>query len=97
MQFERALIHERQAEGISAVKARGAYQGRQPKLDAEQIELAHQRIAAGVPKALVARDLWCRSLDLVPGAEVVVERRRGEPGSGVGVRVEAGGEVVPGH
>ena len=57
MQFERALIHERQAEGISAVKARGAYQGRQPKLDAEQIEHALQRIAAGVPKAVVARDL----------------------------------------
>ncbi|WP_267895364.1 recombinase family protein [Streptomyces sp. CB01373] len=31
-EFERALILERQREGIAAVKARGAYTGRKPAL-----------------------------------------------------------------
>ncbi|CAB0732843.1 recombinase family protein [Corynebacterium diphtheriae] len=33
-EFERAIIRERQAEGIAQAKARGVYKGRAPVLDA---------------------------------------------------------------
>ena len=59
-EFERSLIRERQAEGIAAAKKRGAYQGRRGrgrKLTPQQLHEAHRRIAAGVPKAKIARDL----------------------------------------
>ena len=55
-QLERATIRERQAEGIALAKARGVYD-RAPKLSADQIELARRRIADGVTKSRVARDL----------------------------------------
>ena len=55
-QLERATIKERQAEGIALAKARGVYD-RAPKLSADQIEQARRRIAEGVTKARVARDL----------------------------------------
>lgn len=54
-QFERALIRERQAEGIAAAKARGAYG--KPAMTPEQITQARELIALGVPKAEVARRL----------------------------------------
>lgn len=56
-QLERSIIRERQAEGIAKAKARGVYKGRKSALTAEQIIGAGERIAAGVPKAAVARDL----------------------------------------
>jgi DNA invertase Pin-like site-specific DNA recombinase len=56
-EFERAIIKERQAEGIRAAKARGVYRGRKPALTSEQVEAARSRIAQGVSKAAVARDL----------------------------------------
>ena len=55
-QLERATIKERQAEGIALAKARGVYD-RTPKLSADQITTARQRIADSVPKAVIARDL----------------------------------------
>jgi DNA invertase Pin-like site-specific DNA recombinase len=55
-QLERATIRERQAEGIALARARGVYD-RAPKLSADQIEQARRRIADGVTKARVARDL----------------------------------------
>lgn len=55
-QLERAVIRERQAEGIAIAKTKGVYE-REPKLTAEQIEEARERIALKVPKAVVARDL----------------------------------------
>ncbi|MCI1747338.1 MAG: recombinase family protein [Acidipropionibacterium sp.] len=55
-QLERATIRERQAEGIALAKQRGVY-NRTPKLSPDQIELARQRIADGVPKTVIARDL----------------------------------------
>lgn len=55
-QLERATIKERQAEGIALAKARGVYD-RTPKLSPDQIELARRRIADGVTKSKVARDL----------------------------------------
>ncbi len=55
-QLERATIKERQAEGIALAKARGVYD-RAPKLSPDQIDQARRRIAGGVPKAVIARDL----------------------------------------
>ena len=55
-QLERKTIRERQAEGIAIAKRNGVYD-RVPKLTREQIQLARERIAQGVPKARVARDL----------------------------------------
>lgn len=54
--LERAVIRERQAEGIAIAKRKGVYE-RVPKLTSEQIALARRRVADGVAKARVARDL----------------------------------------
>ena len=56
-EFERALIRERQKEGIVLAKAKGLYRGRKPKLSAEHIEELKSKVAAGIPKAKVARDM----------------------------------------
>jgi DNA invertase Pin-like site-specific DNA recombinase len=56
-EFERALIRERQREGISLAKQRGAYRGRKKSLSEAQVLELRQRIAAGVPRAAVARAL----------------------------------------
>jgi DNA invertase Pin-like site-specific DNA recombinase len=55
-EFERALIHERQREGIALAKQRGAYRGRKRSLNEVQIAEMRQRIEAGESKAKVARD-----------------------------------------
>jgi DNA invertase Pin-like site-specific DNA recombinase len=54
--LERAVIRERQAEGIAIAKRKGVYE-RVPKLTSEQIALARRRVADGVAKTRVARDL----------------------------------------
>jgi DNA invertase Pin-like site-specific DNA recombinase len=56
-QLERALIRDRQREGIAAAKARGVYRGRARRLAPEQVAAARVEITAGVPKAVVARRL----------------------------------------
>ncbi len=58
-EFERAIIRERQAEGIAAAKTRGVYRGRSRRLTPPQIEAAREQIAQGKPKSAVARDLGC--------------------------------------
>jgi len=55
-EFERALIRERQREGIALAKQRGAYRGRKKSLNSEQIAELKRRVAVGEQKALVARD-----------------------------------------
>ncbi len=55
-EFERALIRERQREGIALAKRRGAYRGRKRSLNDDQIAEMKRRIEAGEPKAKVARD-----------------------------------------
>ena len=54
-EFERALIHERQREGIALAKQRGAYRGRKKSLTGEQITEMQRRTGAGEQKAHVAR------------------------------------------
>ena len=55
-EFERALIRERQREGIVLAKQRGAYRGRRKALTTEQIEQLARRAAAGEPKSMLARE-----------------------------------------
>ena len=55
-EFERALIRERQREGIALAKQRGAYRGRKKSLSEPQIVELKRRIADGEQKATVARD-----------------------------------------
>lgn len=55
-EFERALIRERQREGIALAKQRGAYRGRKKSLNEPQIVELKRRIADGEQKAAVARD-----------------------------------------
>jgi DNA invertase Pin-like site-specific DNA recombinase len=55
-EFERALIRERQREGIALAKQRGAYRGRKKSLSEPQIIELKRRIADGEQKATVARD-----------------------------------------
>lgn len=55
-EFERALIRERQREGIALAKQRGAYRGRKKALSDEQTVAVRQRAAAGKPKAQLARE-----------------------------------------
>jgi DNA invertase Pin-like site-specific DNA recombinase len=63
-EFERSLIRERQREGIAIAKEKGLYRGRKPKLNAEQIEEARARVASGVPKARVAREMGVSRMTL---------------------------------
>ena len=56
-EFERALIRERQREGVALAKQRGAYKGRKKTLSAQDVATVKKRIAEGETKAKVARDL----------------------------------------
>jgi DNA invertase Pin-like site-specific DNA recombinase len=55
-EFERALIRERQREGIALAKAKGVYKGRKRALSADQVADLKARIAAGEKKAKLARE-----------------------------------------
>jgi len=55
-EFERALIRERQREGIALAKQRGAYRGRKKALAPEQVAQLRRRAAAGEKKAQLARE-----------------------------------------
>lgn len=55
-EFERALIRERQREGIALAKQRGAYRGRKKSLSDAQIVELKRRVTDGEQKAAVARD-----------------------------------------
>jgi DNA invertase Pin-like site-specific DNA recombinase len=56
-EFERALIRERQREGIALAKQRGAYRGRKKALSPGRANDARQRAAAGEKKAKIAREI----------------------------------------
>jgi len=55
-EFERALIRERQREGIALAKKRGVYRGRKKALSPEQVINLRQRATAGNQKAALARE-----------------------------------------
>src|SRR3954447_19596754 len=55
-EFERALIKERQREGIALAKKRGAYRGRKKALSPEQVAELRRRADGGAQKAKLARE-----------------------------------------
>ncbi len=55
-EFERALIRERQREGIALAKQRGAYRGRKKALSPEQVTELRLKVSAGEQKAKLARE-----------------------------------------
>lgn len=55
-EFERALIRERQREGIVVAKAKGVYKGRRRALSPEQVEQVKLKVAYGAKKTSVARE-----------------------------------------
>ena len=55
-EFERALIRERQMEGITQAKKRGVYTGRKKAFTDQQIINIRERVAAGETKAALARE-----------------------------------------
>lgn len=54
-EFERALIGERQREGIALAKQRGAYRGRKPSLSGDQIRELRRLAREGTGKVALAR------------------------------------------
>lgn len=58
-EFERAILRERQAEGIRIAKMKGVYKGRKMALTDAQVEEIRQKIAAGIPKTRIAREYKC--------------------------------------
>lgn len=57
LEYERALIRQRQAEGIALAKARGVYRGRPSVVTEQQMARARELIALGVPKTTVAKQI----------------------------------------
>lgn len=55
-EFERALIRERQQEGIVLAKKRGAYRGRKKALSSERAAELCRRVDAGEKKSILARE-----------------------------------------
>jgi DNA invertase Pin-like site-specific DNA recombinase len=55
-EFERALIRERQREGIALAKQRGVYRGRKRSLSDAEIADVRRRVEGGEKKAGIARE-----------------------------------------
>jgi DNA invertase Pin-like site-specific DNA recombinase len=55
-EFERALIRERQREGIALAKQRGAYRDRKKVLSPNQVADLQNRAAKGEPKTQLSRE-----------------------------------------
>ena len=55
-EFERALLRERQREGIAIAKKDGVYKGRKPSLTPERVRELRARVASGEKKAVLARE-----------------------------------------
>jgi DNA invertase Pin-like site-specific DNA recombinase len=56
-EFERAMIHERQREGIAIAKTKGVYKGRRQQLTEQEAAELKARVERGDQKAQIARDL----------------------------------------
>lgn len=56
-EFERAIIRERQKEGITLARKKGTYSGRKRLLDRSQVQELLERVAAGESKTSISRSL----------------------------------------
>lgn len=56
-EFERAIIREGQAEGITLSEAADKYKGCKRALTPEDVQQARRRVAAGESKVALAKDL----------------------------------------
>ena len=74
-EFERALIRERQREGIALAQRRGAYRGRKRTLSEDRIDELRRRAAAKEPKARLAREFGI-------SRETVYQYLRSQPANG---------------
>lgn len=55
-EFERAMIRERQREGIAKAKEAGKYKGRKSTMTETQVRTIRDRAAAGENKSALARE-----------------------------------------
>jgi DNA invertase Pin-like site-specific DNA recombinase len=55
-EFERALLKERQREGIAIAKKNGVYKGRKPSLSTDRAAELRRRVSAGEKKSALARE-----------------------------------------
>jgi DNA invertase Pin-like site-specific DNA recombinase len=85
-EFERALLRERQREGIALAKQRGAYRGRKRSLTPERIAELRNRVQAGEKKNGLAREFGISRETLYqylrqpePGAPITTEEGHGQP------------------
>lgn len=76
-EFERALIRERQREGIALAKQRGAYRGRKRSLTPVQVAELTERAATGETKSALAREFGV-------SRETVYQYLRATPTAGKG-------------
>jgi DNA invertase Pin-like site-specific DNA recombinase len=64
-QFERAMIRERQREGIAIAKAKGKYKGRKPTLSDDEVTWLRTRAAdPAISKAALAREMGISRMTL---------------------------------
>jgi DNA invertase Pin-like site-specific DNA recombinase len=59
-EFERALIGERQREGITLAEQRGVYRGRKKSFTEDQVDQLRQRADLGEAKSSLAREFGVR-------------------------------------
>ncbi|TDL07022.1 recombinase family protein [Mycobacterium paragordonae] len=86
-EFERALLLERQREGIAIAKTKGVYRGRKPTLSAEQAAAIDRRLDEGESASALAREYGVSRATIYnmrwPEADVVavdhLYRQHGEP------------------
>jgi DNA invertase Pin-like site-specific DNA recombinase len=55
-EFERAMLKERQREGIAIAKKSGVYKGRKPSLTPDRVVELRARVSAGEKKAALAHE-----------------------------------------
>jgi DNA invertase Pin-like site-specific DNA recombinase len=55
-EFERAMMRERQLEGIAKAKQAGKYRGRQSTITVAQVQAIRERVAAGENRSALARE-----------------------------------------